>query len=197
MPPAKQRTARLRNSLLDHAVAGIEGEGLAALQARRAAAAAGTSTAALYELFGDKQGLVRAVVNEGFRLLQAQLEAAPVSADARADLVALLAASRCFAASHPALDQLMHSRPLAELSPAKDERRAAAGIYDLVVARVARWLDGGSPDPVDAAHVLVALNGGLIARERAGVLGSSAKTRNHRWRLAVDVTLDGLAQRSA
>ena len=191
MPPAKQRTASLRQALVEHAKAGVEREGLEALQARRLAASAGTSTAALYELFGDKPGLVRAVVFDGFRQLREQLEAVPLSDDQRADVVALLAASRAFAADHPALYDLMHSRPLGDFAPTKDDRRSAAAVYDLVVSRVGRWL----PDAiaVDAAHVLVALNGGLIARERAGVLGSTAKSRDQRWRFAVDVTLDGLA----
>jgi AcrR family transcriptional regulator len=181
----------LRQALLEEAMAGVEREGLEALQARRLAAAAGTSTAALYELFGDKRGLVRAVVFDGFRQLREQLEAVPLSDDQRADVVALLAASRAFAADHPALYDLMHSRPVADFAPSNDDRRSAAAVYDLVVSWVGRWL----PDAlaVDAAHVLVALNGGLIARERAGVLGTTANSRDHRWRFAVDVALDGLA----
>jgi AcrR family transcriptional regulator len=194
VPPAKQRTASLRQALVEQAMAGVEREGLDALQARRLAAAAGTSTAALYELFGDKRGLVRAVVFDGFRQLRERLEAVALSDDRRADVVALLAAWRDFARDHPALYDLMHSRPLADFAPSKDDRRSAAAVYDLVVSRVGRWLSDAIA--VDAAHVLVALNGGLIARERAGVLGSTAKSRDHRWRFAVDVALDGLTAAS-
>jgi AcrR family transcriptional regulator len=193
VPPAKQRTPSLRRALVDYAVAGVEQDGLDALQARRLAAAVGTSTAAIYELFGDKQGLVRAVVFDGFRQLGKRLEAAPVSDDRRGDVVALLAVSRVFAADHPVLFDLMHSRPLADFQPSTEDRRSAAAVYDLVVSRIGRWLSDETA--VDAAHVLVSLNSGLIARERAGVLGTTARSRNHRWRFAVDVTLDGLAHR--
>jgi hypothetical protein len=47
-------------------------------------------------------------------------------------------------------------------------------------------LDG---DPVDLAHVLLALAQGLAAQERAGWLGTTPESRDRRWDLAVAAVL--------
>ena len=97
------------------------------MSARRVAAAAGTSTAALYEFFGDKGGLVRAVYFEGFAALRSALDGVPTGDDPRGDLVELLKASRRFALERPMLFELMYSRPFAEFSPGdEDWRRGSA-----------------------------------------------------------------------
>src|SRR5438309_5289882 len=103
MPRRKSRTPELRVELLRCAVAVLEDEGPVALRARRVASAAGTSTGALYELFGDKTGLIRAIFYEGFTLLAARLGSVPITNDARADVIALLGASRAFALEHSML----------------------------------------------------------------------------------------------
>jgi AcrR family transcriptional regulator len=191
----KLRDAKLREHVLERAVATLEHEGPSALRARHVASAAGTSTAALYELFGDKAGLVRALFYEGFRQLADLLDEVPVSEAPRAGVVALLAGSRRFAVERPMLFEVMYARPFGEFAPTPDDLRVAGRIYDLVVHRVGRWLSGvgASIDPVDAAHVLIALNRGLIASELAGILGRSDRSRERRWQLAVDAQLDGLA----
>ena len=69
MPRAKQRTPELRDHLLEVAIATLSEEGIARFTTRRVAERAGTSVPAVYELFDDKAGLVRAMFFEGFRLL--------------------------------------------------------------------------------------------------------------------------------
>lgn len=194
MPRRKLRTTELRYEVLRHAVAVLEQDGPSALRARHVASVAGTSTAALYELFGDKTGLVRAIFYEGFRLLAERLEAVVSTDDPRADVVALLDASRRFAVQHPMLFEVMYSRPFGELGASAEDLRVAGHIYDLVIQRVTRWLaDVGSDlDPIDGAHALIALNRGLTAAELAGLLGRSQASRVRRWTLSVDALLDGL-----
>jgi AcrR family transcriptional regulator len=51
----------------------LQAEGPAAVTARRVDTAAGTSTAAVYELFGNKTGLVRSIFSEGFDRLADRL----------------------------------------------------------------------------------------------------------------------------
>jgi AcrR family transcriptional regulator len=75
MPRAKQRTPELRDRLLQVAVETLESEGVGGFTTRRVAEEAATSTPAVYELFGDKAGLVREVFFEGFRLLRLHLDA--------------------------------------------------------------------------------------------------------------------------
>lgn len=198
MPRPKVRTGDLREVIVDRALHLLEEGGPPAVRARGVASAAGTSTAAVYELFGDKAGLVRSVFFEGFRLLEARLRAVPTTGDARTDLVETLAEARRFALDRPMLFEVMYARPFAEFEPSADDLRAGMGLYRLVTDRVRAWgaSAGATPiadDPRDAAHAVVATNRGLVATELAGLAGTSSRTVDRRWRLTIDALLDGLA----
>lgn len=78
-----------------------------AVQLRKVAADAGTSTMAVYTHFGGMPGLVRAVVREGFLRLRAALSAVDRTDDPVADLVALGLAYRDYAIANPELYRLM------------------------------------------------------------------------------------------
>jgi AcrR family transcriptional regulator len=67
-----RRTPELRDRLLDVAIATLSEEGIARFTTRRVAERAGTSVPAVYELFDDKAGLVRAMFFE-FLLLCSEL----------------------------------------------------------------------------------------------------------------------------
>ena len=153
----------------------LEQEGPPAVSARRVAASAGTSTAALYELFGDKAGLLRAAYGEGFAALRDALDAVEVDDDPRRALVRLLAAARRFARERPMLFELMYSRPFAEFAPGPADRDAAVGVYRTIVAAVRRWLRaaGHTGSATEAAHVLVAAHRGFVMTELAGIAGNS------------------------
>lgn len=73
MPKTKQRTPELRDYVMSVAVGLLAEQGVAGFTARGIAREAKTSTPAVYELFGDKWGLVREVFFEGFRLLRRYL----------------------------------------------------------------------------------------------------------------------------
>ncbi len=198
MARAKVRTGDLRDVIVDRALHLLDEGGPPAVRARGVASAAGTSTAAVYELFGDKAGLVRSVFFEGFRLLERRLRAVPVTGDARIDLVATLAEARRFALDRPMLFEVMYARPFAEFEPSADDLRAGVGLQRLVVERVRAWgasagVTSVADDPGDAAHALVATNRGLVATELAGLAGTSRPSVERRWHLTIDALLDGLA----
>ena len=195
MPRAKQRTPELRDHLLRVAVDVLTRDGVAGFTTRRVAQEASTSPPAVYELFGDKAGLVREVFFEGFRLLRARLEVVPVTADARADLLALAAALRRFVADEPVLAEVMFSRPFAAFDPGPDDAEAGAGVRRLIVGTVRRAVDDGQlrGDPTDVSHGLLALALGLAAAEQAGRLGTSPASRDRRWAAALDALLTGYA----
>src|SRR5882672_8434523 len=65
----------LRVALLDAAGALLHDKGPQALTTRRLADAVGTSTQAIYTLFGGKEGIVRAMYLEGFDRLEQCLAA--------------------------------------------------------------------------------------------------------------------------
>jgi AcrR family transcriptional regulator len=193
MPRTKQRTPELRERVLATAVDLLAEEGAAGLTARSLAARAETSAPALYELFGDKSGVVRELYFEGFRQLFAELTALGESVDPIADLWALSAAYRRFIRGNRTLTEVMFSRPFTDFSPGPDELAAMSSVRVLIVGRVRRCIDAGRlrGDETDVAHVLVALLQGMAFAEVAGRLGTSTESIERRWRLAIGTALNG------
>ncbi|HKG03428.1 MAG TPA: TetR/AcrR family transcriptional regulator [Conexibacter sp.] len=195
MPKPKQRTPELGEQVLAAALRIVERDGVAALTARGLAEEAGTSPPAVYELFGDKTGVVRAMFFAGFAQLGAALAALRESDDAVEDLVALVQTYRGFVVEHPALAAVMFSRPFASFDPAPEELAAGAVVRERIVAMVRRAIAAGRlrGDPTDVAHACVALVHGLAAAESARRLGGSAAAIERRWDLAVRALLRGFA----
>ena len=194
MPRPKQRTPELRDRVLQVAVAMLASDGVEGFTARRVAHEADTSTPAVYELFGDKGGLVREVFFEGFRLLRRRFDELKETVDPRRDLVRVVEAIRVFVRERPLLAQVMFSRPFADFDPGPDEVAAGASVRGFIVGRVRRCIDAGvlAGDETDIAHVLLALAQGLAAQETAGGLGTSKRSVDRRGDLAVRAALDGL-----
>src|SRR5437899_6619643 len=104
----------------------LASDGTARFTTRKLAAEAQTSTPAVYELFGDRAGLLREVFFEGFRLLGRRLDELEQSDDARADLVSVITVVRVFVGDNPVLSELMFSRPFADFDPGPSELEAGS-----------------------------------------------------------------------
>ena len=195
MPRAKLRTPELRDRVLHVAIAVLATGGVEGFTARNVAHEAETSTPAVYELFGDKGGLLREVFFEGFRRLRRRFEPLIETDDPRRDLVAVVEAFRRFVRENPVLAEVMFSRPFADFDPGPDERAAGSSVREFIVGRVRRGIDARVlvGDETDIAHVLLALAQGLSLQEKAGWLGTSKASMDRRWALAIDAVLDGLA----
>ena len=195
MPRPKQRTPELRDHVLRVAVAMLARQGVAAFTTRRVAEEAATSPPAVYELFGDKAGLVREIFFEGFRLLRRRFDRLGETGDPRADLVAVVQALRAFVRENPVLAELMFSRPFKDFDPGPSGLEAGRSVREFVVGRVRRCIDRGilAGDATDVAHVLVSTTQGLAATEMAGWLGTSRASVARRWDVAIRALLDGLA----
>jgi AcrR family transcriptional regulator len=198
MPRTKQRTPELRERLLAAAVELLAEEGAGGLTARSLAARAETSAPALYELFGDKSGVVREIYFAGFRLLSNDLSVLDETSDPLADLWALAAAYRRFVRANRELAEVMFSRPFTDFSPGPEELAATSSVRLLIVGRVRRCIEAGRlrGDETDVAHVLVALIQGMAFAEAAGRLGTSTESVERRWRLAIGATLNGFGGRA-
>jgi AcrR family transcriptional regulator len=194
MPRAKQRTPELRDRLLQVAVTMLSDEGVSGLTTRRVAREAETSPPAVYELFGDKGGLVREVFFEGFRMLRRRFDDLGETTDPMDDLTRVVEAFRAFVHENPVLAEVMFSQPFADFEPGRHELAAGSSVREFIVGRIRRCVDAGalSGDPTDIAHALVALAQGLASQERAGWLGSTRDSVNRRWALAVSALLEGL-----
>ena len=195
MPRPKQRTPQLRDQVLQAAVDMLTTSGVAGLTTRKVAEGAGTSTPAVYELFGDKAGLVRELFFEGFRMLYQRLDELATSADPSADMMAVIPVLREFARDNPALSRLMFSRAFAEFDPGPSDRQAGTAVREFIVARVRRCIDAGviAGDPADIGHILLAVAQGLILQETAGWLGTSSTSMDRRWNLATAALVNGLS----
>jgi AcrR family transcriptional regulator len=168
---------------------GVEG-----FTTRRVAEEASTSTPAVYELFGDRAGLVRAMFFEGFRRLRARFDSLSDSDDPEADLLDAIHAFRSFARDNPQLVQLMFTRPFSDFDPTPRDLQAGTSTREFVIKRVRRCLEEGiiSGDATDIAHVLLALGQGLAIQETGGWLGTSDRSRDRRWALATRAVIEGL-----
>jgi AcrR family transcriptional regulator len=194
VPRAKQRTPELRDHVLRVAVGMLADEGVAGFTTRRVARVAHTSPPAVYELFGDKAGLVREMFFEGFRLLRRRFDQVADGNDPRAALVGVIRSIRMFVRENPVLSEVMFSRPFADFDPGPSEAKAGSAVRVFVVERVRRCIDAGllAGDETDIAHVLVSMTQGLAATEGAGWLGTSRASVDRRWDLAIHAFLDGL-----
>lgn len=194
MPRAKLRTPELRAQVLQAAEATLAEDGPAGFTTRRVAERASTSAPAIYELFGDKGGLIRELFYEGFRRLVDDLDGFEPTDDPRVDIEHLIARFRSFARTNPALFAIMFSRPFTDFDPGADERRAGARAQRVVLDQVKRATASGdlAGDPTDIALALLALALGLATQETAGWMGSSKAAVDRRWQLGVTALLDGL-----
>ncbi|MDT0274431.1 TetR/AcrR family transcriptional regulator [Blastococcus goldschmidtiae] len=198
MPRPKLRTPELRDRLLTEALDLLAGEGAAGFTARRLASRARTSTPAVYELFGDKAGLIREVFFLGWRLLADRLARVEPSADPRADLTRVARLYREFMLENPRLAEVMLARPFADFDPAAEEAEAGAAVRELIVGHVRRCVHAGllEGDETDLAHVVVALVQGMSVAENARRLGRSPASVERRWQLGLDALLRGMTPTS-
>ena len=196
MPRPKQRTPELRDHVLAAAIGLLARDGVSGFTARSVAREARTSTPAVYELFGDKGGLIRELFFEGFRLLHRHLETFVETDDARADAVQVVELYRGFIRENHVLAEVMFAHPFADFEASRSELRAAAAVRSFVVERVRRCIETGlmHGDEDDIALVLIALTEGLAVAENANRLGASQESIDRRWGVAVNALLDGLGR---
>ncbi|HEY8454370.1 MAG TPA: TetR/AcrR family transcriptional regulator [Actinopolymorphaceae bacterium] len=177
MPRTKSTIAAddLRSTLLDRAADLLAHEGPQALTTRRIAAAADTSTQAIYTLFGGKEGVVRAMYREGFRRLGAKLAQAPRTSDPVADITELGRAYRAAALENPNFYDVMFGRPVPEFRCTDDDRAESLATFTVLVDAVQRALDqgrlqGGTAKEI-ATHLWATVHG-YVTLELAGYRAS-------------------------
>lgn len=142
----------------------MSGEGPDALSLRRLAADVGTSTTAVYSLFGGKPALVRELYVDAFHRFGNRLTEVSLTGDAAEDLVRLGLAYRSAALAEPHLYLIMFTKAVAGFEP--DRETAAHVLGPMVeVGRLA-----GLSDPETAAMTVWGLVHGLVSLELNGNL---------------------------
>jgi AcrR family transcriptional regulator len=180
-------------ALLEAAERIVESDGVGALTVRGVAHAVGTTTRAVYTVFGSKEGLVIALGERGFDLLREQIVALPATNDPAADLVeAGVRVFRTFAIQHPSLFRIAIQRALPEPDLAEgflDAARAALAQLEALITRMqAAGLLGGR-DVHDVACEFHSLCEGLAAMELRSALRRGEEQRI--WRDALTALAQG------
>lgn len=151
MTSETQQSARsVRDEMLHAAVGLLNEQGPDALQTRRVAGAAGTSTMALYTHFGGMPGLIAEVAEEGLRQFDAALTL-PETDDPVADLFALGVAYRRYAIERPHMYRLMFGS-----TSAHGINAPAGNVLALTVAEIERHIPS-------FAHVVRAVRRSMLA----------------------------------
>ena len=159
--------------LLERAVRTLSQEGPDALSLRKLAAEVGTSTTAVYSLFGGKPELLDAVFNEAFTRFGQRLSAAGASDDPVADLMRLAMAYRANALDEPHFYQVMFGPLGGLLSPHAESLRRAEATFHILRDAVRRAMDAGRlrrQDPVVVASAMWATVHGLVSLELRALL---------------------------
>jgi AcrR family transcriptional regulator len=191
----REHDARTARALLDAAEQIVQEGGIDALSVRTVAARVGTTTRAVYSLFGSKERLMAALGVRAFETLGTGVAALPTSADPAADLVAAGATVfRDFAVEHPALFRIAMQHAPAWAEVPDGVMGAATDALGILVSRMSRLQDAGCLGPHTLSSATLAFHAlceGLAAGELRG--STPADEGERFWRAALGALVAGFA----
>jgi AcrR family transcriptional regulator len=167
----KEHDDATRTALLAATERLIDEGGPDAASVRAVADEVGTSTRAVYSVFGSKQGLLEALATRLFEVLNEAIDAVPVTDDPAADLVKVGLVFRETVLEHPSLYRLVFLRVVPDLELGPDFGQVAYEAFGRMQARVERLEPQGSlggPTLHERALAFHALTEGLASMEVRG-----------------------------
>ena len=202
----KEHDAETGQALLDAAEALLAEAGPGAISVRAVADAVGSTTRAVYSLFGSKAGLLEGLAVRGYELLTGYVSGLPTTDDAAADLVEVgLHGFRRFALERPHLFRLTFERVAATTTGTPAAATAGRASYEALAARIRAAQRAGAisdrPE-VEVAFVFHVLCQGLasgeLSREPPPVGASFWRHAQdidgeHLWRTGLEALVAGLA----
>jgi AcrR family transcriptional regulator len=196
----KIHDAATRDALAVAAERLFETEGAAAVSVRKVAAAAGTTTRAVYTLFGSQEGLLfEALGVRTFSLLTEALSDHPETDDPVHDLVEMgIDVFRTFVLEHPALFQIVFQRAISGFDAGAELQSVRQHTLVVLRGKVARLKARGglgSGDVETRTAEYEALLEGLGNLERRGaILRMLPRGREEEtWRGALRALVTGFA----
>lgn len=177
--PSPTPPADAVEALLQAARRIFEAEGLPALSVRRVADAAGCTTMQVYSRFGGKDGLVRALFDEGFEALAQAQRAVPVTLPPAERLRRLCRQYLKIAAERPHHYSLMLGAHSGEFDPPAESRERAMATLTHLVEAVALALppDAGREERAkEVAQQIFAFCHGWATLGAAGLIDGSRLT---------------------
>ena len=190
----REHGAATRAALLDAAAELLHDEGPAAVTVRRVADASGTTTRAVYSLFGDKDGLIRELSVDVAETMRRHHEAVPEGLDPVAEIVELAFGYRTAALEKRNLYDVFFGLVGGDADPDDALVALAYRSFERVLRAIRRAIaDGRFPgrDEYTVGRHLFALVHGLASLELRCVLGDDGTAREI-WRQSVEATLAGL-----
>lgn len=196
---AARTVADQRAAMVEVAVRMLETNGPESLQARKVTAELGTSTQAVYTLFGGMPALFDALVARGYAEFAREIAAVPDTDDPVADFLARGWTYCEWALRHPQWYRLMMG--LTAGMALRSQLHVAGGIpranfpegeaaVDVLVRSMTRVVDSGRIDPVDpvvAAGQFLSATHGYVLLEIAGSFGEPGAGRHVLALLAVNL----------
>lgn len=170
----------LRETLLRAASEVLAQEGTAALTMRRVGQKAGCSTMVLYTMFGGKEGLVDALVLEGFQRLGEAITAVEASSEPRLYAVELCHAYRATALAYPTHYAAMFGKAIPDYEPSETTRATGQQTMRPLIGAIESCMAAGIMPPGDAADVATlvwAACHGLVSLELDGYVPGGETAR--------------------
>jgi AcrR family transcriptional regulator len=174
--------------------------GPAALSVRAVAAEAGTTTRAVYSLFGSKEGLVvDALAQSAFEFLADGVDKLVETDDPVADLVAVgVPVFRTLVLEHPALYRIAFQRIMPGLRAGPEVTAARALAHTRLHAKIQRVEDAGLLGTKTVLEAAVEFNAMLEGLANAELRGSTLPilppgTEERTWRDALTTVVRGFA----
>jgi AcrR family transcriptional regulator len=178
--------------------------GPAAVSVRAVANAAGTSTRAVYSLFGSKEGLlVDALAQDAFAVLFSEIEGLVETDDPAADLIDVGAvAFRRLVLEHPALYRIAFQRVVPGLDGGPELVATRQRTWEQLLAKVERLQTAGllrdKPVPEAAVEFIAMLEGLANAELRGAVLRLLPEGNEEQaWRNALGTLVRGFGAGAA
>lgn len=192
----KEHDNSTRLALLTAAEQLIESQGPDAASVRGVAEAGGTTTRAVYSVFGSKAGMLAALATRLFEMLVEAIDGCEPTTDPARDVVTIsLDGFRRTALEHPALYGLVFLRIVPTLRLGAEFTDAAAHAFGRLEASLRRVQAAGrlgAMTPHNAAQAVHALTEGLATMELRGTFASTSDAEKV-WHHAVTALVNGFA----
>jgi AcrR family transcriptional regulator len=192
----KQHDDATREALLAAAEDLVERGGTGALSVRAVADEIGTSTRAVYSIFGSKEGLLAALATRSFDMLRDAIAELPRTKDPARDLVqAALTVFRPMAVQHPSLFQIAFLRAAPDVALGPEAADAARAGYELLTERVERLAAAdllGGRDALAATREFNAMCFGMAVTELL-IPTRLEPDPQQAWRAAFETLISGFS----
>ena len=196
----REHDERTRAALREAAERLVASGGPGALSVRAVAEEAGTTTRAVYSVFGSKEGLlVDALAQGAFEHLVTEIDALEETDDPSADLIAVgIPVFRQFVVEHPALYRIAFQRVVPGLDAGPELTEIRTRAWHQLLAKVERLeaagLLVGKSVPEAAVEFIAMMEGLANAELRGAVLRLLPEgSEEQAWRSALTTLVRGFA----